>query len=501
MSADVFISIDCGSSTSYKDENGIAWTGDDKYVKTGESRSVQSSNSFSHVADTLRVFTNKSKNCYNIDSVMKGRVLVRATFHYGNYDGKSSPPTFDLQFDGNKWGSVTTLDSLPFLVELTYVMKRDFISVCVAQTETDQFPFISALEIRSLELSMYSAVDVNYPLFTRRRVAFGTNATIRFPEDPYDRLWRPDVFINDTIKVSSDALLSSGLTKDNPPPAVLKTAATAATPNSTIDFFMAFPSSDVPTYINWYFSEVTRLKPNQTRSFYIYKDNLPYSPPILPPYQNCTELYASNLTVFANTTFSLVPAKNSTLPPLVNAMEVFRIGDYPLTDGTNDKDVRSLASLQKTFSLLQDWSGDPCLPSGYEWDWVKCNGDIVPRVTTLFLGGYGLSGLLPDLSSMDALQTIDLHNNNLQGNIPPSLGALPNLKILNLENNNLNGTIPASLSTKKGLILRVGGNPGLCASNTSCSIQAPASNSSPKKKNILEMLFATIISIIVLQLS
>ncbi|KAH6765611.1 hypothetical protein C2S52_016594 [Perilla frutescens var. hirtella] len=461
LSADVFVSIDCGSSASYKDENGITWTGDDKYVKTGESRSVQSSNSSSHVADTLRVFTNnRSKNCYNIDSVKQGRVLIRATFHYGNYDGKSSPPTFDLLFDGYVWGSVDTSGSLPALFEVIYVTKRESISVCLAQTETGQFPFISALEIRSLESSMYRAVGDSYPLFPRRRVAFGTNATIRFPDDPYDRLWRRDAFANGTIQVSSDARLSSGLTNDNPPPAVLKTAATAATPNSTIDFFMGFPPFNVSVYINWYFTEVTRLKPNQTRSFYISKDNSPFSTPIVPPYGNCTELYVSNITVSSNTTFSLVPTENSTLPPLINAMEVFRIGDYPLNDGTNKKDVQGLASLQEAFSLLQDWSGDPCLPS-------------------------------------------DLHNNTLQGNIPDFLGTLTNLKILNLENNQFNGSIPVSLSTKQGLVLRVGGNPGLCISTTTCSIQAPAANSSVKKnKNILEMLFATIISsIIVLQFS
>ncbi|KAL6552694.1 hypothetical protein OROHE_008058 [Orobanche hederae] len=71
----------------------------------------------------------------------------------------------------------------------------------------------------------------------------------------------------------------------------------------------------------------------------------------------------------------------------------------------------------------------------------------------MLLGGYGLSGLLPDFSSMDALHTINLSNNTLRGNIPNYLATLPELQILNLENNQFNGTIPTSLSTKKGLIL------------------------------------------------
>lgn len=519
LSADdhLLVSIDCGSSSSsdpYRDENGIVWTGDDEYVKSGESRSVQvpfNSSSFS-VMDTLRVFNNnKTKNCYTINSLTPGqRVLLRPSFYYGNYDGKNSPPTFDFMFDGTYWGTVNmSANPTGTREEVIYVPNKESISLCVAQTFPDHFPFMSALEIRSLEASMYTAVKDNVQLYTTRRVGFGANQTIRFPEDPYDRIWDGVLPLPNMIQVSGDAVLSSGLTKDNPPPAVLKTAITnTSTPNTTINLYMGGGSDSFSFYINMYFSEVTRLNPNQTRSFYVYKDNRPFSTPILPPYGNCTQFVATNVTILPNTTFSLVPTSDSTLLPLINAMEVFLLYE-PKYDATNNKDVQGLASLQETFSSLQDWSGDPCLPAGYKyaWNWVKCDTDVIPpRVTTLLLGGYGLSGLLPDFSSMDALQTINLSNNSLRGEVPDFLGTFPNLQILNLENNQFTGTIPASLSTKKGLILRVSGNPGLCASNTSCSVSAPApkanSSARKKKKKILETLFAAIIPfIIVLQLS
>ncbi|KAK4408557.1 putative LRR receptor-like serine/threonine-protein kinase [Sesamum angolense] len=502
VSADVSVSIDCGSSDSYKDDNLIVWTGDDGYVQGGESHSVQSSNSISRVMDTLRVFTTQKKNCYHIDSVRQGRVLVRASFYYGNYDGKSSPPTFDLQFDGNHWATVQTSSTVYVYHEVTYVMKKDSISVCVAQTNPAQFPFISALEVRGLESYMYVNVDDNYPLFLRRRVAFGSNATIRFPDDPYDRLWTPEVISGGMIPVRSSALFSKGLTlADQPPPAVLKNAVTAITPNSTLQLSMGFPLVPAPVYVNGYFSEVAVLGPNQNRYFSIFKNNQSFSQPFSPPYENCTELYTSNLTASVNTTFSLVPTNFTTLPPLINAMEIFVIGDE-LTNGTNDQDVKGLASLQKAFGVLQGWSGDPCLPAPYTWDWINCSTDPVPRVTALFLGSFGLSGILPDFSTMDALQIIDLHNNSLQGPIPDFLGTLPQLKTLNLANNQFNGSMPASLSNKTGLNIVVTGNPNLCTSCPASPKNSTQSSSGCSKKdsNILAIMFGAIIpSFIMLQ--
>lgn len=169
---------------SYKDELGISWTGEDNYVDSGESHSVQPSNSFDHVMDTLRVFKNKTKNCYNIGSVKIGRILLRASFYYGNYDGKSSPPSFELLFDGYDWDTVNNSGSRPSRFEVIYTITKDSISVCVAQNKVGQFPYISAIEVRSLESDMYMGDDNgfydSYPLFARRRLSYGANATIRY---------------------------------------------------------------------------------------------------------------------------------------------------------------------------------------------------------------------------------------------------------------------------------------------------------------------------------
>lgn len=178
----MFVSIDCGSATdSYTDENSIKWIGDETLIQNGESHVVKDINAVSHVLSTLRVFTTRKKNCYAIEAEKGGQVLVRASFHYGNYDGKSSPPSFDLHSDGNYWTTVSfSGDDDVSIYEAIYVVKGDYISVCVAQINPSQFPFVSALEVRSLESNMYGHVDSNYALLVRQMVAYGAKTSVRY---------------------------------------------------------------------------------------------------------------------------------------------------------------------------------------------------------------------------------------------------------------------------------------------------------------------------------
>lgn len=174
----IFVSINCGSSKSFTDDNNIRWTGDDAYIQHGESEVVYSGSS--SPLSTLRVFPTRKKNCYSIKVPKGEKILARASFYYGNYDGKLSPPVFDLQFDGNYWATVNTSSTYYEDFEAIYVSKANFTSICVAQTKPNQFPFISSLEIRSLDPAMYSHFDSNHALILQWRYAFGGNLTIRY---------------------------------------------------------------------------------------------------------------------------------------------------------------------------------------------------------------------------------------------------------------------------------------------------------------------------------
>ncbi|XP_043710863.1 probable LRR receptor-like serine/threonine-protein kinase At1g05700 [Telopea speciosissima] len=477
----VYVSIDCGSSSSsaYKDDIGITWTGDGTYINTGENKVVQTTtNSISKVMSTLRVFSTRKKNCYSIPITKGTKVLVRASFYYGNYDKKSSPPSFDVLLDGNLWSSVdTSISSDVLFIEAILVERSDSISVCLAQTQPNQFPFISALEVRSLESTMYPYFDSNYALLLRRRNSFGANQTVRSPDDIYDRIWVPEITGNGLIPVTSSAsTINTTDTPDNPPIIVLQNAITTADTSIYIELDTNLPNQEVPVYMNLYFSDVDQQ--TQLRSFNIDVDSIPSTTdPVTPQYAALTEASLNGFNASSSNIFTLVPTIDSLLPPLINAMEVFVVAG-PLTNGTNTADVEQLKLLQIQFSVLAGWSGDPCLPSPYTWDWVNCSSDDTPRITALYLNGYGLSGTLPDFSSMDALQTIDLHNNSFTGDIPSSLANLPNLVDLNLANNELSGSVPTSLSQNKKLKLNVSGNKILCATDTKSYCQSSSSSSS-----------------------
>ncbi|XP_042510854.1 probable LRR receptor-like serine/threonine-protein kinase At1g05700 [Macadamia integrifolia] len=474
-----FVSIDCGSSSKkYTDENGITWVSDDSYIYTGENKVAQTPNSVSKVMSTLRVFSTRKKNCYSIHFTKGTHVLVRASFYYGNYDQKSTPPSFNIQLDGNDAGDVDTSSTDLVTYEIIYAVRSDTINLCLAQTQPNQLPFISALEVRTLESTMYPNVDLsNYALLLEERTAFGATNSTRYPVDQYDRIWVVGEAGTGISAVSSTApaINTSGI-YDNPPSIVLQNAVTDTDTTSTaITLSPTIPTGEeVSVYINYYFSEVAVT--TQQRSFTVDVDDIVQSDTIIPSYGGTTELSFYNFTATSNTKFSLESTFDSTLPPLINAWEVFFVSD-PLTTGTNSADVKQLGLLQTQFPVLAGWTGDPCLPSPYTWDWVNCSSDATPRITALYLNGYGLSGTIPDLSSLDDLQIIDMHNNSLTGDIPASLGKLSYLQELNLADNDLSGTVPTSLSNNNKLQFDVSGNRKLCATDSkSCQRSVPSSS-------------------------
>ncbi|XP_068669468.1 probable LRR receptor-like serine/threonine-protein kinase At1g05700 [Aristolochia californica] len=458
----VFVSIDCGATDNYVDGNKVEWSPDHLYISTGENRVIPST--VSQVMSTLRMFPTRKKNCYSIDVNKGERLLLRASFYYGNYDKRSSPPSFDLQFDGNHWVTVTTAIDMNVYYEVIYVAKNDAISVCVAQTQADNIPFVSAIEVRSLEAHMYSQVEDTSGLFLIRRFNFGSNETVSYPDDTYDRIWTPVAVASGLMAVSSDSLVLLTDAPDQPPPPVMQTALTTLTSSDSILLNTNLGEDEVPAYINMYFAEMTELESTQKREFVVRIDEQS-SDPVTPPYQSAREMTFFNLTASGNTTMMLEPTASSALPPIISALEVFVVS--PLADGTNGDDVDALSLLQKQFYLLQQWSGDPCLPANFTWDWLACSSDEIPRITALNLNGFDLSSPLPDFSGLAALETIDLHNNSLSGEIPDFLGTMPNLREL------------------------VSGNPNLCVSGKSCDTSSTdgtgitpiGSTSSGKKKN------------------
>ncbi|KAM7254533.1 hypothetical protein ACFE04_003913 [Oxalis oulophora] len=105
-----FVSIDCGEPSSYTDsETGINYIPDTSYIDTGITKTASSlyqGDDYPQLLWNLRIFPEGLRNCYNVKVKKATRYLIRTTFLYGNYDGKSEAPEFDIHLGANFWSSI-----------------------------------------------------------------------------------------------------------------------------------------------------------------------------------------------------------------------------------------------------------------------------------------------------------------------------------------------------------------------------------------------------------
>ncbi|XP_024536950.1 putative leucine-rich repeat receptor-like serine/threonine-protein kinase At2g14440 [Selaginella moellendorffii] len=471
-----FLSLDCGASESHTDEIGIQWTPDGKYIKTGVEASVSSTlrRGLSPIYQRLRYFPDTSrKHCYGLPVLVDEVYLVRPIFYYGNYDGlESSLREFEILIGANKVTDTHITKGEPWYHEFVVKAANSTLDFCLASNSTSpaNVPFISAIELRRLELSMSGNLsDSNEAIVVWRRINLGatSDADIRFPEDPYDRMWQADTNITSLEKyqrISTNSTVSAS-TFDRPPSAVMRTAITS---DSAIVFTFPAKLRTSLYKVNFYFAEFANLG-NNTRQFTIFFNTSMFqdSPLIIDTGKadtlTSTQMYLKYPVELSHPTqFLFTPTRNSTLGPIINAAELLEFKN--LLPGTESDDgKRSAAEKKHIFSYLNTlfflsftvlairevmnhfnltgWSGDPCLPHRYTWSWITCDLAQSPaRITELYLDNNVLTGRVPTFSSLKNLTVLSLQNNSLDC-IPPELQFSFNAKsftykdIINTTNN------------------------------------------------------------------
>jgi Malectin-like domain len=102
---------------------------------------------------------------------------VRATFFYGNYDRLGKPPIFDLYFGVNFWSTVDISESnYWYFYEIIAIAPANYIDICLLNTGHGT-PFISVLELRPLNNSLYEIADSTRSLNIMYRWDIGSNDT------------------------------------------------------------------------------------------------------------------------------------------------------------------------------------------------------------------------------------------------------------------------------------------------------------------------------------
>ncbi|XP_078169131.1 putative leucine-rich repeat receptor-like protein kinase At2g19210 [Carex rostrata] len=503
-----FVSIDCGlpGNSTYKDVSTLTYSSDAQYIDTGTNHNI----SVVYITPTIsphclnvRSFDTGIRNCYTIKSLEAAvKYLVRATFMYGNYDGLNKGPIFDLHIGVNYWKTVNTSNPEKLIIaEVIFVTTVDYIQVCLVNTGFGT-PFISSLDLRPMKSSLYPSANSSRALSLVRRLNAGPTDTkiIRYPDDPHDRMWEPWSNVPYWTEITTTSHVQN-IVNDifEAPSAVMQTAVTPVNSSELVFFWDVDPFEKDPGYlVNLHFSELTNLPKNAKREFNISWNNFQwYNESYSPSYLSTDAIYGSRpFSGYQRYNVTLTATENSTLPPILNAVEVFiaqPVSDVP----TDSVDVNAINAIKSNYRIKRNWNGDPCAPKTYAWDGLNCSYVVSgsPRITILSLASSGLTGEITNaFANLKELQTLDLSNNNLTGQIPDGLSQLPSLTLLDLTGNQLNGSIPSGLLKKSqdgSLTLRVGDNAKLCSDGTSCNIQ------SKKKSNSSKIAIAIIVPIVV----
>ncbi|KAK2991512.1 hypothetical protein RJ640_016547, partial [Escallonia rubra] len=440
--------LNCGSEDEIE-ERGLKYSTDEGFISVGNITTLKQPGLLP-ILSTLRYFpdTSARKYCYEFPVIKGGKFLVRTTYYYGGFDGGKQPPVFDQIIDGTKWSTVNTTEEyangLSSYYEIIVTTRTKTLSVCLARNEhTVSSPFISALELQSLDNSLYNSTNFGqYALSTVARHCFGSDGdTISFPDDEFDRFWQPFVD-NDPIVTSHSNVTPSAFW--NIPPA--KAFATAITTNRGKTLTVKWPPFTLPSsqyYIALYFQDNRTPSPYSWRVFSVTVNG--------ENFQTNLNVTSSGVTVFGTewplsgqTEIVLTPRNDMPVGPLINAGEIFQI--LPLGGRTHTRDVTVMEALARSIdNPPPDWNGDPCLPTQNSWTGVTCSEGKFFRVVSLNLTSYGLSGTLPkNIARLSALNSLWLGDNKLSGTIP-EMGSLKALKSLHLENNQFEGSIPESL--------------------------------------------------------
>jgi hypothetical protein len=158
----------------------------------------------------------------------------------------------------------------------------------------------------------------------------------RYPNDIFDRIWRPAYGILLSEVKSEESSIDISTAEDHPPQASLQNAIVSSSTSQYIQFINRLPTEEHPVYINAYFSEVMESAFGK-RLIQMNIDGKPFLSPIVPPLGSVKEVYITNITASANTTFILQASDSSTFPPILNALEVFQISDA-FNAGTDSRD-------------------------------------------------------------------------------------------------------------------------------------------------------------------
>eukprot|EP00253_Pinus_taeda_P034358 PITA_34358 len=180
-----FLSISCGEKGNHTDSNNITWVPDDNYIDVGQTEDIgdASKRAYGSYLHTLRFFPNPlNKYCYQFTMTPNVPYLLRTWSVIGNYTGSEKFADFliSVETPGMLSQTVSTIKTKdPYGFELIFVSAGRVLYICLIRSSETDDPFISAIELRTLEKGMYPQAKPGTALWILARKDVGGNSLLR----------------------------------------------------------------------------------------------------------------------------------------------------------------------------------------------------------------------------------------------------------------------------------------------------------------------------------
>ena len=120
------------------------------------------------------------------------------------------------------------------------------------------------------------------------------------------------------------------------PQAVLQTASMALSLSDSLNI-TTYPHADNGTYVYMYLADLQELGINDTREITIHTEKGLFLNPFRPRFLQEDVIATNSPGLRGGLTYSIRATSNATVPPIINALEIFRIIRMPLLT-TNEQE-------------------------------------------------------------------------------------------------------------------------------------------------------------------
>ena len=147
------------------------------------------------------------------------------------------------------------------------------------------------------------------------------NCLTRYQDDELDRIWNPFIWSGwESIKASYSTSALSG-NEYRLPAKIMETAAKPVN-GTSLDFYLEGIDSSQQFYMYFHFAELEEVQ-GQIRQFTISLNNNTIIGPITPKYMSSQTNFTQSSLSWNELNFSLNKTNQSTLPPIINALEIY----------------------------------------------------------------------------------------------------------------------------------------------------------------------------------